>query len=50
MIAGVDEEAAADMTVDAIRALFHQVGHKYKLLIDRNGKTLTINVQMRRLL
>ncbi len=50
VIAGVDEEAAADMTVDAIRALFHQVGHKYKLLIDRNGKTLTINVQMRRLL
>jgi len=36
--------------VYAIRALFHQVGHKYKLLIDRNGKTLTINVQMRRLL
>ncbi len=50
VIAGVDEEAAADMTPDAIRALFRQVGHKYKLLIDRNGKTLTINVQMRRLL
>ena len=50
MIAGVDEEAAADMTLDALRALFRQVGHKYKLLIERNGKTLTINVQMRRLL
>ncbi|HXA76577.1 MAG TPA: PDZ domain-containing protein [Candidatus Acidoferrales bacterium] len=50
VIAGVDEEAAADMTLDALRALFRQVGHKYKLLIERNGKTLTINVQMRRLL
>jgi hypothetical protein len=50
VIAGVDEEAAADMTLDALRALFRQVGHKYKLLIERNGKTLTINIQMRRLL
>jgi hypothetical protein len=50
VIAGVDEEAAADMTLDAIRGLFRQVGHKYKLLIVRNGKTLTINVQMKRLL
>ena len=50
VIAGVDEEAAADMTLDALRGLFRQVGHKYKLLIERNGKTLTINIQMRRLL
>jgi hypothetical protein len=49
-IAGVDEEAAADMTLDALRGLFRQVGHKYKLLIERNGKTLTIDIQMRRLL
>lgn len=48
IIAGVDEEAAADLSLDAIRAQFRQVGHKYKLLIDRNGKTLTLTVQMRR--
>ncbi len=29
VIAGVDEEAAADITLDALRALFRQVGHKY---------------------
>jgi PDZ domain len=50
VIAGVDEEASADITLDALRGLFHQVGHKYKLLIERNGKTLTVNIQMRRLL
>jgi PDZ domain len=50
VIAGVDEEASADMTLDALRGLFRQVGHKYKLLIERNGKTLTVNIQMRRLL
>ncbi len=48
VIAGVDDEAAADITLSALRDLFRQVGHKYKLLIARNGKTLTINVTMRR--
>ncbi len=50
VIAGVDEEAAADLTLDALRGLFRQVGHKYKLLIERNGKTINATVQMRRLL
>jgi PDZ domain len=48
VIAGVDDEAAADMTLSALRNLFRQVGHKYKLLVERNGKTLTVNVTMRR--
>ena len=48
VIAGVDDEAAADMTLSALRGLFHQVGHKYKLLIERNGATKTVNVTMRR--
>lgn len=48
VIAGVDDEPAADISLAAIRALFRQVGHKYKLAIDRNGKTITVNVQMRR--
>ncbi|MGH9746832.1 MAG: PDZ domain-containing protein [Candidatus Acidiferrales bacterium] len=49
-IAGVDEEAAADLTLVSIRSLFRQVGHKYKLLIQRNGQTIPITVQMRRLI
>lgn len=50
VIEAVDDEAAADMTLVAVRGLFHQVGHKYKLLIDRGGQTRTINVTMRRTL
>ena len=50
VIAGVDEEPAADMTLTAVRELFRQVGHKYKLLIERNGKTQEIVIQMRRLI
>jgi len=34
VIAGIDEEPAADMTLTAIRDLFRQVGHRYKLLIE----------------
>jgi hypothetical protein len=49
IIAGVDEEAAADLTLSAIRDLFRQVGHEYKLLIDRHGQSLTITIKMRRL-
>ena len=48
VIAGVDDEAAADMTLSAVRGLFRQVGHKYKLLIERNGTTKIVNVTMRR--
>jgi len=48
VIAGVDDEAAADMTLSAVRNLFRQVGHKYKLLIERDGTTKTVNVTMRR--
>jgi PDZ domain len=48
VIAGVDDEAAADLALSALRNLFRQVGHKYKLLVERDGKTLTINVTMRR--
>ena len=50
VIEGVDDEAAADITLSALRNLFRQVGHKYKLLIERNGKSLTINVTMHRTL
>lgn len=49
IIAGVDEEAAADLTLAELRTLFRQIGHQYKLLIDRNGQTQQITVKMRRL-
>jgi hypothetical protein len=48
VIEGVDDEAAADISVTAVRELFRNVGHKYKLLINRDGKTMTINVTMHR--
>jgi hypothetical protein len=49
VIAGIDEEAAADLTLSAIRDLFRQVGHEYKLLIDRQGQTLNLTIKMRKL-
>ena len=50
VIAGIDEEPAADITLTSIRELFRQVGHKYKLLIERNGKTQEVVIQMKRLI
>ncbi|MGB8522702.1 MAG: PDZ domain-containing protein [Candidatus Acidiferrales bacterium] len=50
VIAGIDEEPAADLTLTSIRELFRQVGHKYKLLIERNGKTQEIVILMKRLI
>jgi hypothetical protein len=50
IIAGIDDEPAADLTLASIRALFRQVGHKYKLLIQRNGQSVQVTVQMRRLI
>jgi len=50
VIAGIDEDAAADLTLAEIRDLFRQIGHKYTLLIDRGGQTKQVPVEMRRLL
>ena len=50
IVAGVDDDAAADLTLSDIRELFRQVGHQYKLLIERDGQTMPISIQMRRLL
>ena len=50
VIAAIDDEAAADLTLSAIRDLFRQVGHEYKLLIDRQGQSLTISIKMHRLI
>ena len=48
VIAGVDEDPAADMTVAELRNLFRQVGHKYILSIERNGQSKQITVEMKR--
>jgi C-terminal processing protease CtpA/Prc len=50
IIAGIDDEAAADLSLAGIRELFREAGHKHKLLIERNGQTLTLTIQLRRLL
>lgn len=50
VIVAVDDEAAADLTLAAIRDLFRQVGHEYKLLIDRKGESLTVSIKMHRLI
>jgi membrane-associated protease RseP (regulator of RpoE activity) len=50
VIVAVDDEAAADLTLAAIRDLFRQVGHEYKLLIDRQGQSLTVSTKMHRLI
>src|ERR1700761_231925 len=52
VIAGLDDEAAADLTLNALRDAFRRgesVGHTYKLLVDRNGQTLTLKLKLRRL-
>ena len=48
VIAGVDAEAAADLSLSVTRDLFRQVGHKYKLVVERSGATKEISLQMRR--
>jgi PDZ domain len=50
VIAGVDDEPAADMTLGQLRNLFRQIPHKYKLIIERNDKTIDMQVSMHRLL
>lgn len=49
-IEGINDEAAADMSLPEIRRLFRQPGAKYKILLERDNQTLTVNLQMKRLL
>jgi hypothetical protein len=50
IIAGIDDEAAADITLASVRDLFRQIGHSYKLVLQRGDQTKQITVQMQRLL
>jgi len=50
IIAGINDEAAADMTLASVRDMFRQVGHTYKILLQRGDQTKQVSIQMRRLL
>ena len=50
VIAGIDDEPAADLSLAAIHTLFRQITHPYKLLLERNGQTVTVTLKVRRLL
>jgi hypothetical protein len=46
VIAGIDDEPAADMTLTSVRELFRQITHKYRVLVERNDKTLEVSLQL----
>jgi PDZ domain-containing protein len=48
VIAGIDTDPAADLTILTARNLFRQVGHKYKVTLERGGETKEVTLQMRR--
>ena len=48
VIAGINDEAAADMSLAEIRRLFRQPAVKYKVLLQRGSQTVTLNLPMRR--
>jgi C-terminal processing protease CtpA/Prc len=50
IIEAINDEAAADMSLPEIRALFRQPGARYRVLLQRDNQTLTVNMQMKRLL
>jgi PDZ domain len=50
IIEGINGDAAADLSLADIRALFRQLGSPLDLVITRNGKTVKASLQMHRLL
>jgi PDZ domain len=50
IIEGINDEAAADMTLASVRDLFRQVGYKYQIVIERGDQTKTMTIETRRLL
>lgn len=50
VVEGINDEAAADMSLPEVRALFRQPSAKLKVLLQRDNQTLTVNLQMKRLL
>ncbi|HEX4074450.1 MAG TPA: PDZ domain-containing protein [Candidatus Acidoferrales bacterium] len=50
IIAGVDEDPAADLSLAQLRDLFRQPGHPYKLTVERKEQTLHLTMKLKRLL
>lgn len=50
LIAGVDGEPAADMTLAAVRELLRDGGYKRQMEMERSGKTYEVTVDLARLL
>jgi hypothetical protein len=50
VIAGIDDEAAADMSLESVRDLFQRIGYKYKVTIQRGDQTKEVTVATTRLL
>jgi PDZ domain len=50
VIEGINGEAAADLSLAEIRALFRQLAGRYTVLLGRGTQTVTVNLRMRRLL
>jgi len=50
IIAGIDEDPAADLSLMQVRDLFRQLGHPYRLTVERNDQTLHLTMKLKRLL
>jgi len=50
LIVGIDEEAAADLSLVGIREFFRETGRTCKLAIERDGRSLQVSISLRRLL
>jgi PDZ domain len=50
IIAGIDQDPAADLSLMQVRDLFRQLGHPYLLTIERNDQTLHLTMKLKRLL
>lgn len=48
VLVGIDQDPAADLTLQEFLDLFRQVGHQYKLVISHNGQTREVLLVMRR--
>jgi C-terminal processing protease CtpA/Prc len=48
VLVGIDQDPAADLTLQEFLDLFRQVGHQYKLVISHNGQTREVMLEMHR--
>jgi PDZ domain len=50
ILAGIDEDPAADLSLMQVRDLFRQLGHPFQLTVERNDQTLHLTMKLKRLL